>query len=83
MQDESRVSNRYGRGDVSPHDHVRDAWVDVNPHRSVFVDEDLIEEYPFRLAYLDEGIWDDESFRPVWSQPATSEAISFGGFRFD
>jgi len=41
------MTNRYDRGDVTAHDHVRDASVDMNSHWPVFVDEYLFEEYPF------------------------------------
>lgn len=46
-QDELNKTNRNHCGDVPARDDVRNASVDVDSHRSVFVDEDLFEKYPF------------------------------------
>ena len=43
-QDESKATNHYGQSDISAHDSVCDAWVDIDPHGLVLVDEDLFEE---------------------------------------
>ena len=43
-QDESKTTNHYGQSDISAHDRIRDAWVDIDPHGLVLVDEDLFEE---------------------------------------
>lgn len=44
---ELNVTNRYDHGDITTHNHVCDASVDMDPHCLALVDEDLLEQEPF------------------------------------
>lgn len=57
------------RTERTPHVHVRNARVDVEPNGLTILDEDLLEKHPGYLACLNICIRDKVTFWPVTDSP--------------